>query len=156
MLVSLIFRFVGRSSYECLYLSVRRFASKTITQSENIFGGLNSGRGLPQSKTLRDHPGRGPVRQVLDCASLLARSQAHEVGDGEISPSASSRSGAGYRTPRRFATTAVPPEARVPADTRVLPPGRAAPAHTGDDDSCVAASGQEICGVLPGLKAGGA
>ena len=31
-----------------------------------------SGRGLPQSKTLRDHQGRWEVRQLLDCASPLA------------------------------------------------------------------------------------
>jgi hypothetical protein len=31
-----------------------------------------SGRGLPQSKTLRDVRGRREVRQVLDCASPLA------------------------------------------------------------------------------------
>ncbi len=31
-----------------------------------------SGRGLPQSKTLRDVRGRWKVRQVLDCASPLA------------------------------------------------------------------------------------
>src|SRR6266567_2205043 len=31
-----------------------------------------SGRGLPQSKTLRDDRGRRQVRQVLDCASPLA------------------------------------------------------------------------------------
>ena len=41
VLVSLVFRFAGRSFDERLYPSVRRFASQTITDSENIFGGLN-------------------------------------------------------------------------------------------------------------------
>ncbi len=31
-----------------------------------------SGRGLPQSKTLRDHRGCWEIRKVLDCASPLA------------------------------------------------------------------------------------
>ena len=68
-----------------------------------------SGRGLPQSKTLRDQSGRWEVRQVLECASPLALwPRAWDETTGETLFSASSRSRGkaveGYRSPRRFAT----------------------------------------------------
>src|SRR5947207_2051889 len=67
-----------------------------------------SGRGLPQSKTLRDRRGRREVRQVLDCASPLALCLC--AGDGRRGKlsldffTLAGKAVEDYRSPRRFAT----------------------------------------------------
>jgi hypothetical protein len=63
----------GGERLVCRVTSPRRFPPPDhATGFEKFLRKGKSGRGLPQSKTLRDYRGRWEVRQVLDCASLLA------------------------------------------------------------------------------------
>src|SRR5580704_3316345 len=48
---------------------------------EEIFTRNKSGRGLPQSKTLREGDGGGEFRQILDCGSPLPLWRRHRKDD---------------------------------------------------------------------------
>src|SRR6266545_4642343 len=71
-------------------------------------GPPKSGRGLPQSKTLRDSQGRWELRQVLECASPLAlwhRTLERQTAKrGRDRREVLRKAVEGYRSPRRFAT----------------------------------------------------
>ena len=88
--------------------TVRRFGNRSGTNSElNVVRSVitlkrKSGRGLPQSKTLRDSRGPGRVRPVLECAGTRLRCASTRPSDVQLAaPKPKAEAGAQRR--RRFA-----------------------------------------------------
>ena len=117
--------FVSKLSGSRSSLPSAPFRIQNLQRSENCFGAGKCGRGLPQSKTLRDARAAWEVRQVLECASpsaCAARRGAAFAGGAchflaRLSPGL--KAVEGYHSPYINS----PQKGKVPAGTHGFAPG---------------------------------